>query len=115
MDSRHEKRNAPELLPSEALSVKNPAITQGVDMRNSTAPTVASTSVSVQANSASVVGTFKSARPKEAACLLGIGVSTFWRWAKERGDFPKSRKLSSHCTVFDVQELLAWRDAQAKM
>lgn len=53
-----------------------------------------------------------SARPKEGAALIGIGVSTFWRWAKERPDFPKPRKLSSRCTVFDVQELLAWRDAQ---
>ena len=56
--------------------------------------------------------TFKSARPKDAANLLGVGVSTFWRWAKERQDFPKPRKLSSRCTVFDTEELLAWRDAQ---
>lgn len=65
-------------------------------MVNSTPPTVAST----------------SARPKDAANLLGVGVSTFWRWAKERKDFPKPRKLSNRCTVFDTQELLAWRDAQ---
>lgn len=56
----------------------------------------------------------QSARPKEGAAIIGVGVSTFWRWAKERPDFPKARKLSSRCTVFDVQELLAWRDAQAK-
>lgn len=53
-----------------------------------------------------------SIRPKAAADLLGVGVSTFWRWSKERHDFPKPRKLSSRCTVFDVAELLAWRDAQ---
>ena len=46
---------------------------------------------------------------------MGVGVSTFWRWAKERPGFPKPRKLSSRCTVFDVQELLAWRDAQVEM
>lgn len=54
----------------------------------------------------------QSARPKAAAELLGIGLSTFWRFAKERADFPKPRKLSSRCTVFDVAELIAWRDAQ---
>ena len=57
-------------------------------------------------------GQIQSARPKEGAALIGVGVSTFWRWAKERPDFPKPRKLSSRCTVFDVAELLAWRDAQ---
>ncbi len=54
----------------------------------------------------------QSARPKAAAELLGIGLSTFWRFAKERADFPKPRKLSARCTVFDVAELIAWRDAQ---
>lgn len=53
-----------------------------------------------------------SVRPKAAASLLGVGVSTLWRWAKEREDFPKARKLSSQCTVFDSKELIAWRDAQ---
>lgn len=54
----------------------------------------------------------KSVRPKDAAPLLGIGVATFWRYAKERHDFPKPRRLSARCTVFDIDELLAWRDAQ---
>lgn len=57
----------------------------------------------------------QSARPKAAAGLLGIGIATLWRWAKERNDFPKPRKLSSRCTVFDVNELLAWRDAQKEV
>ena len=56
-----------------------------------------------------------SIRPKTAAELLGIGTSTFWRWAKERHDFPKGRRLSARCTVFDAAELLAWRDAQLKV
>lgn len=56
--------------------------------------------------------TSQSARPKDAANVLGVGISTLWRWSKERHDFPKPRKLSSRCTVFDVQELLVWRDAQ---
>lgn len=56
----------------------------------------------------------KSARPRQAAELLSIGVSTLWRFAKERHDFPKPRKLSPRCTVFDVGELLSWRDAQGQ-
>ncbi|WP_299146744.1 AlpA family transcriptional regulator [uncultured Comamonas sp.] len=54
----------------------------------------------------------RAARPKVAAELLGVGVSTLWRWAKERSDFPKPRRLSPRCTVFDAGELVAWRDAQ---
>lgn len=50
-------------------------------------------------------------RPRDAAALLGIGLSTFWRWAKRPG-FPPARRLSRSCTVFDVAELLAWRDAR---
>ena len=53
----------------------------------------------------------QSLRPKPAAQLLGIGVATLWRWSRERPDFPKPRKLSARCTIFDHDELLAWRDA----
>jgi prophage regulatory protein len=51
-------------------------------------------------------------RPKRAAEFLGIGRATLWRWAKERADFPKPRYLSARCTIFDMAELTAWRDAQ---
>ena len=53
-----------------------------------------------------------SFRPKAAASFLGVGIATLWRWSKERADFPKPRRLSARCTVFDAAELLAWRDAQ---
>lgn len=53
----------------------------------------------------------KSLRPKQAAGFLGIGVATLWRWAKERTDFPKPRRLSSRCTIWDAAELQAWRDS----
>lgn len=53
----------------------------------------------------------QSARAKRAAKLLDIGVSTFWRYARERADFPKPRRLSARCTLWDEPELLAWRDA----
>jgi predicted DNA-binding transcriptional regulator AlpA len=43
---------------------------------------------------------------------LGIGESTFWRWAKEREGFPRARRIGPKTTVFDVAELIAWRDAQ---
>ncbi|WP_080757840.1 AlpA family phage regulatory protein [Comamonas testosteroni] len=56
----------------------------------------------------------QSARPKAAAALLGVSASTIWKWVKERPGFPKPRKLSSRCTVFDVAELVAWRDAQSQ-
>jgi prophage regulatory protein len=55
----------------------------------------------------------KSYRPKHAAEFLGIGRATFWRWAKERADFPKMIRLSPRCTVVDGDQLVAWRDAQA--
>lgn len=54
----------------------------------------------------------KSYRPKQAAELLGIGLATFWRWSKERADFPKPIRLSARCTVFDGEQLIAWRNAQ---
>ena len=53
-----------------------------------------------------------SMRPANAAQLLDISRATFWRYAT-RPDFPKARKLSQRCTVFDRAELIAWRDAQA--
>lgn len=52
-------------------------------------------------------------RAKQAADLLGIGLSTFWRWHKQRPNFPRGRKLSPRVTVFDQGNLIAWRDAQA--
>lgn len=55
----------------------------------------------------------RNLRPRNAAAYLDVGVSTLWRWAKERSDFPKARRLSPRCTVFDAEELRAWRDAQA--
>lgn len=54
----------------------------------------------------------KSLRPKYAAEFLGIGRATLWRWVKERADFPKPRRFSARCTVFDMDALAAWRDAQ---
>ena len=48
------------------------------------------------------------ARPKEAAQHSGISVSTFWRYAKERADFPPLRRVGSRCTLIDLNQLDAW-------
>jgi prophage regulatory protein len=53
-----------------------------------------------------------SLRARQAAEFLGIGESTFWRWAKARDDFPKPIKLGPRTTVFPLDKLTAWRDAQ---
>lgn len=53
-----------------------------------------------------------SLRPKQGAELLGVGIATFWRWARTRPDFPQPIRLSPRCTVFDAEALKAWRDAQ---
>jgi prophage regulatory protein len=53
-----------------------------------------------------------SLRPRQAAEFLGIGEATLWRWAKERGDFPAPIKLGARTTVFPLDKLTAWRDAQ---
>jgi prophage regulatory protein len=61
------------------------------------------------------IGLSPSLRPAQAAELLGIGVSTLWKWQAEREDFKttvRARRLGPKCTVFDRAELLAWRDAQ---
>lgn len=39
-------------------------------------------------------------RAKEAAAYLGIGISTLWRFAKEKPDFPKPRKIAPRCTAW---------------
>lgn len=55
---------------------------------------------------------YRSVRAKEAAKVLGVGVSTLWRWVKEVNDFPQPARLSARCTVFELDKLLAWRDAK---
>lgn len=62
-----------------------------------------------------VLTSSRSLRADTAAQFLGIGRSTFWRWVAEREGFPRPRKLSPRCTVFDQTELLAWRDAQQEV
>lgn len=55
----------------------------------------------------------QSLRPRRAAEYLGISLATLWRWVHRPG-FPQPRQLSARCTVFDADELRAWRDAQQR-
>lgn len=54
----------------------------------------------------------RSARFKDAAKIMGVGVSTLWRYAATDPTFPRPRRLSPRCTVLDVPELMAWRDSK---
>jgi prophage regulatory protein len=54
-----------------------------------------------------------SARPARAAEILGVSLPTLWRYLKRNPDFPRPRRLSARCTVFDFDELIAWRDSRA--
>lgn len=53
-------------------------------------------------------------RPKQAAKLIGISVSSLWRYARTQGDFPKPVKLSPRATIFFENELAEWLAGRAK-
>jgi predicted DNA-binding transcriptional regulator AlpA len=54
-----------------------------------------------------------SLRPIQAAEFLGVGLTTLWPLAL-RPDFPKRIKIGPRMTVWKVQDLIAWRDAQPR-
>ncbi|MFM0177142.1 AlpA family phage regulatory protein [Paraburkholderia aspalathi] len=47
-------------------------------------------------------------RPIEGARILGIGKSTFDRWAKTKSDFPRGIKLSARVVIYMESDLKAW-------
>jgi prophage regulatory protein len=47
-------------------------------------------------------------RPKEAAEYLGIGLSTLYRWANERPDFPKRIRLGPKTVGWLISDLDDW-------
>lgn len=53
-------------------------------------------------------GRGRTMRPARAAEMLGLGLSTFWRYAKIDPDFPRPIKLSPRCTVFYEGDLKSW-------
>ncbi len=49
-------------------------------------------------------------RPKEICEMLGISISTFWRWAKSE-DFPQKISLSARCSMWKKEEILNYFDS----
>lgn len=47
-------------------------------------------------------------RPRQFADKYQMGLSSFWRHAKEDPTFPKPFKLTARCTVVDADEAEAW-------
>lgn len=47
----------------------------------------------------------KKYRAKELALYLGTGVSTIWRWTKQKKI--RSQKISKGVTVFDIDDVLS--------
>ena len=55
-------------------------------------------------------------RPVQARALLGnIANTTLWRWVRENDQFPRPIRLSPRVTVFNLHELIAWRDKQSEV
>jgi predicted DNA-binding transcriptional regulator AlpA len=49
-------------------------------------------------------------RAKDAARAIGVHANTVWRLSRKPG-FPKPRKISTRCTVWVRDEVVAWIDA----
>lgn len=56
--------------------------------------------------------TRRHARPARTAQYMGISLATLWRWSASRENFPKPRKIGPRATVWDLNEIDAWLDAQ---
>lgn len=54
-------------------------------------------------------------RPKAGAEYLGIGLSTFFKYAKSDPYFPRGIKLSTRCTVYRQSELDAYLRFRANL
>lgn len=54
----------------------------------------------------------RSLRAADVAVVLGVSRATIWRWAAERGDFPRPMKLSPRVTVWRAADILDWRERQ---
>ncbi len=52
-------------------------------------------------------------RPKEAAHVLGVSRTTFWRIAKAI-DFPKKVRIGARAVGWLRDDLLAWMEARKK-
>jgi predicted DNA-binding transcriptional regulator AlpA len=54
----------------------------------------------------------RSVRAKRGAEILGCGLSTYWHYSASDPTFPKKRALSPRMSVWDENELIAWRDSK---
>lgn len=54
-----------------------------------------------------------SVRVSEACKILCVSRSTLIRLEKNDPTFPKPRRLTAHLKLFDVAELIAYRDSKA--
>ena len=54
----------------------------------------------------------KLVRAKEAAAMLGIGVSTLWKWVKA-GRLPQGVRLSARCTCWRLADIERFIDDKA--
>ena len=52
-----------------------------------------------------------SLRPAPAADALGVSKATLLRWERDKPDFPKPSRPTPRVTLYDRDELLAWRDS----
>lgn len=50
--------------------------------------------------------------PKQVAELLGVSVSTLWRWERTKTGFPRGRRYSAQCVRWTPQQI---RDFQASI
>lgn len=48
----------------------------------------------------------------EVAEMLGLARGTVWRWAREKEDFPKPRKLGERLQLYCRDEVLAWVESK---
>ncbi|MGM0692765.1 MAG: helix-turn-helix transcriptional regulator [Pseudomonadota bacterium] len=47
---------------------------------------------------------------KQVATRYEVGIATVWRWARERDDFPKPKKLGDNCTRWSLASLEQFED-----
>jgi len=53
-------------------------------------------------------------RPKDAADRLGISISSLYRWAKDRPDFPRIVKLGPRTSGWRAEDIDIWVSKQYK-
>lgn len=59
-----------------------------------------------------ILSNSKYARAAQAANYFRIGKSTLWLWTKTLPDFPQPIKIGKRVTLFDLDEIENYFDAQ---